>query len=441
MDYEKVAIQNGFLSAITREFSNYLDEQDSLKELRNEFELPIQKNKADKLCIYMSGNSLGLLSKRIRVLINEELNVWAKQGVNGHFEHFYGREWVRIEETVREGLAKIVGGKKIEVVAMNSLSVNIHLLMASFYKPQGFKRKILIEDHAFSSDYYAIASHLSWHGLNPETEILTVSPLKGCYTLTTEHILQTIDKHANEIAMIFFSGVHYYTGQAFDISTITKYAKSKSIIVGWDLAHAVGNIELKLHDWKVDFAVWCTYKYLNSGPGGVGGIFVHEYYANNRLRLLGWWGNDLKTRFNMNNQQFDSLYGASGFQISNPSVFNMVSLLGSLEVFSKVSMSSIRRKSVLLTGYLEYLLLTLCSSALFTIITPGNPEERGAQLSLRFYKDSTQVIFDQLRANGVVVDLRKPDVIRVAPVPLYNTFGEVFDFVCILKKILDSLTT
>ncbi|QSL64616.1 hypothetical protein MERGE_001917 [Pneumocystis wakefieldiae] len=428
MDYEKVAIQNGFLSATTREFSDYLDKQDPLKDLRNEFELPVQKDKKDKLCIYMCGNSLGLLSKRIRVLINEELNVWAKRGVDGHFEHCYGREWVRIEETVREELARIVGGKKIEVVAMNSLTVNIHLLMASFYKPQGLKRKILIEDRSFSSDYYAIASHLSWHGLNPETEILIVSSLKGRYTLTTEYILQTIDKYANEIAMIFFSGVHYYTGQAFDISTITKYAKSKGIIVGWDLAHAIGNIELKLHDWEVDFAVWCTYKYLNSGPGGVGGVFVHEIYANNRLRLLGWWGNNLKTRFNINNQQFDSLYGASGFQISNPSVLNMVSLLGSLEVFSKVSMSSIRQKSILLTGYLEYLLLTLCPNIYFTIITPSDPEQRGAQLSLLFYKDFTQVIFDQLRANGVVVDLRKPDVIRVAPAPLYNTFGEVFDF-------------
>lgn len=438
MEYEKMAKKQGFLKATNRAFSIYLDEKDPLKALRNEFELPKRRN-GDQACLYLCGHSLGLLASRIRFLIEEELDVWSKQGVKGHFDHFYGREWVRIGDTVIEGLSCIIGCQKTEVVAMNTLTVNIHLLMASFYRPKGMCRKILIESYPFSSDYYAIASQLRWHGLDPKTEILTISPLKGHYTLTTKQILQTIDEYVNEIALIFLPGVHYYTGQAFDISTITKYAKSKGIIIGWDLAHAVGNIELKLHEWQVDFAVWCTYKYLNSGPGGVGGIFVHEHHAN-RLRLLGWWGNDLKTRFDMNIEQFDSLYGAQGYQISNPSVLNMVSLLGSLEIFSKASMPSIRQKSILLTGYLEYLLLTLCSEAHFTIITPRNPEERGAQLSLRFHEDFTQIVFDQLEANGIIVDLRKPDVIRVAPVPLYNTFEEVFDFVSILKKILDSIT-
>ncbi|KAG4306009.1 hypothetical protein PORY_000919 [Pneumocystis oryctolagi] len=289
---------------------------------------------------------------------------------------------------------------------------------------------------AGATDIYAIVSQIEWWGLNPKEEVVEIEGEEG--VLTIESIMKVIDTYEEELSVILFPGVQYYTGQVFDIKKVTEYARAKGIIVGWDLAHAVGNIELQLHEWGVDFAVWCTYKYLNSGPGGIGGVFVHERHANNRLRLRGWWGNDEKTRFNMINERFDSIYGAPGYQISNPSVLNVVSLLGSLEVFSKVSMSSIRQKSILLTGYLEYLLLSIGFDNYFTIITPKSPQERGAQLSLRFIEGLAQIVHEKLYSEGVIVDLRKPNVIRVAPVPLYNTFEEVFDFVSILRKILDA---
>ncbi|KAG5438933.1 hypothetical protein PCANB_002263 [Pneumocystis canis] len=454
MDYEKIAKENGFESALTYHFAKFLDENDPLALLRYEFEWPNNKEKIineiineenntlktsslRETHIYLCGHSLGLLPKRTRELINEELNIWAECAVEGHERHPYGRAWINVGSMVSKMMAPIVGAQINEVVVMNALTVNLHFLMASFYRPNVCRSKILMETHSFSSDYYAVISHVRWHGLDPENEVLLLPLEEGQYIWTTEHVLATIDKHAHELAMILLPGIQYYTGQAFDIYKITKYAKSKGIIVGWDLAHAVGNIELKLHEWEVDFAAWCTYKYLNSGPGGIGAVFIHEHHANHFPRLLGWWGNNEKTRFDMINEQFDPLYGALGYQVSNPSVLSVVSLLGSLELFSKVSMSSIRQKSILLTGYLEYLLLSMCSDTYFKIITPKVPEERGAQLSLRFNKGLTKVVFDQLQVKGVIVDLRKPDVIRVAPVPLYNTFKDVFDFVSILKSILD----
>lgn len=439
MDYESVAKAKGFLRAASREFSLYLDAQDPLKEVRNEFERPAQAGTLGSPCLYLCGGSLGLLPRRTRTLINEELDVWASLGVQGHIQHPLGRPWIPLNKLVIDQMALLAGAHSTEVVAMNALTVNIHLLLASFYKPSGRRCKIMIEKGTFSSDYYAIVSHVRWHALDPKNHVLVVSPVKG-HLFTTECILETIDKYEKEIAVIFLPGIHYYTGQVLDMCKITKYARSKGIIIGWDLAHAIGNIELKLHEWDIDFAVWCTYKYLNSGPGGIGGIFVHERHANNPPRLLGWWGNDQKTRFDMNNEQFDLLYGALGYQISNPSVFSLVSLMGSLEIFSKVSMSNIRQKSILLTGYLEYLLLSLNYDTYFTIITPKNFEERGAQLSLSFSSNLVQTVFNQLQTEGVIVDLRKPTVIRVMPAPLYNTFEDVFNFVSILKKILDSFS-
>ncbi|KAG5437904.1 hypothetical protein PCK2_000978, partial [Pneumocystis canis] len=351
--YEKVAKENGFISALISTFAGFLDEKDPLALLRYEFEGSYIKriiNEEEKTCqsslggisIYLCGHSLGLLPKRTRQLIKEELDVWSEWAAKGHSKHPYGRAWIRLGSMVSEMMAPLVGAQINEVTVMNALTVNLHFLMASFYRPNACRSKILMEDHSFSSDYYAVTSHLRWYGLDPKNEILQLPLEEGQYVWTTEQVLTTIDKYADELAMILLPGIQYYTGQAFNIYQITKYAKSRGIIVGWDLAHAVGIIELKLHEWGVDFALWCTYKYLNSGPGGIGAIFVHEHHHTTYSpKLLGWWGNNEKTRFDMVSERFDPLYGAPGYQISNPSILNLVSLLGSLEVFSKVSMSSI----------------------------------------------------------------------------------------------------
>ncbi|KAF3922776.1 Kynureninase [Arthrobotrys entomopaga] len=430
-----------------------LDARDDLRHLRNEFHIPVYKSTVEldesrempendgqeSRTIYLCGNSLGLQPKGTKTLILEELEVWAQNGVHGHHEHPKSRPWIDIDETVTEGMAGIVGALTSEVAVMGTLTSNLHFLMAAFYQPDEKRYKIIIEDKAFPSDYYAVESQVKWHGLEPAKGIVSLSPRPGRYTLDTQDILNTIEEQKDTTALVLLSGVQYYTGQFFEMEKITKFAKDLGILVGWDLAHAVGNVELKLHDWGVDFAVWCSYKYLNSGPGGIAGIFVHESRSKQQ-RLAGWWGHNKDTRFAMEND-FLAIPGAGGFQHSNPSVLATVCLLGSLNIFAKTTMKALRSKSISLTNYAEELLTTDSQTTkCFEIITPSNPSERGAQLSLLFKNGIMETVFKKLELAGIVVDKRKPDVIRVAPVPLYNTYTEVFIFVKQLQKaIVDAI--
>ncbi|KAK6341759.1 Kynureninase (L-kynurenine hydrolase) [Orbilia blumenaviensis] len=414
------------------ENASQLDARDQLRHLRDEFHIPkppsLQASEAsERRSIYLCGNSLGLQPKGTRALLSEELDVWAEQGVYGHHLHPNSRPWIDIDQCVSEETAKIVGAKRPEVAVMGTLTSNLHFLMAAFYRPTELKYKIIIEDKAFPSDYYAIESQVSWHGLDPADAIISISPRQGEYTLDTDDIIKTIQENGESVAMILLPGVQYYTGQLFEMEKITKCAKGHDIIVGWDLAHAVGNVELSLHDWQVDFAVWCSYKYLNSGPGGIAGIFVHESRSK-QARLTGWWGHDRASRFKMENN-FIAIPGAAGFQHSNPSVMATVCLLGSLRVFAKTTMKALREKSICLTGYLEELLLADRETAkYYKIITPGNPSERGAQLSLLFEGGIMDAVFRKLEIAGIIADKREPDVIRVAPAPLYNSYEDVFMF-------------
>ncbi|RVD90000.1 uncharacterized protein DFL_000983 [Arthrobotrys flagrans] len=429
---------------LTAQNASELDSRDHLRHLRDEFHIPKYQNlqgpqttdgAVDSQAIYLCGNSLGLQPKGTRALLSEELDVWADQGVYGHHRHPNSRPWIDIDECVSEETAKIVGAHRSEVAVMGTLTSNLHFLMAAFYRPTDTKYKVIVEDKAFPSDYYAIESQVRWHGLDPLDAIISVSPRPGQYTLDTRDILKVIEEHGASTAMILLPGVQYYTGQLFEIEKITKSAKGRDIVVGWDLAHAVGNVELSLHDWQVDFAAWCSYKYLNSGPGGIAGIFVHEARSD-QGRLTGWWGHDRASRFKMENN-FVAIPGAGGFQHSNPSVMATVCLLGSLRVFAKTTMKAIREKSVRLTGYMEDLLLSDEETRKFyEIITPRNPSERGAQLSLLFKDGIMDAVFQKLELAGIIVDKRDPDVIRVAPAPLYNSYEDVFKFSQKLKEAI-----
>ncbi|ODQ53013.1 kynureninase [Saitoella complicata NRRL Y-17804] len=438
------------LDVLSEHFAAYCDAHDSLSNLRSEFHVPLCKDittqtpdTPNEECIYFCGNSLGLQPKRTESLLLEELAVWKQRGVQGHFRHPLGREWVAIDETVTTQMATVVGAVPAEVAVMGSLTANLHLLLASFYTPTKERYKIIMESKAFPSDHYAIESQITWNKLSPSSSLILIDPLPGNYHLTTPQILATIDEHADSTALIMLSGLQFYTGQAFDIQLITQHAHSKGILVGWDLAHAAGNLDLKLHDWDVDFAAWCNYKYINAGPGAIASIFIHERHSLSqtpRPRLSGWWGHDKASRFRMENV-FKAIPGAAGYQLSNPSVLDVVALLGSLQIFSQTSMTALRAKSQLLTTYLHHLLLTHFPgpSPPFTIITPTSPSERGAQLSLLFKEGTMQRVFERLERAGCVVDERKPDVIRVAPAPLYNTFREVWRFVWLLKKAVEEL--
>ncbi|KAK6353229.1 Kynureninase (L-kynurenine hydrolase), variant 2 [Orbilia brochopaga] len=354
--------------------------------------------------------------------------------------HPKSRPWVDIDSTVTEEMAKVVGGLHSEVAVMGTLTSNLHFLMAAFYKPTVSRFKIILEDKAFPSDHYAVESQACWHGFSSDDALITISPRPGCYTLNTDDILEVIENNRESTALVLLPGVQYYTGQLFEMEKITKFAKERGIVIGWDLAHAVGNVELRLHDWDVDFAVWCSYKYLNSGPGGIGGIFVHESQSK-QSRLTGWWGHEKATRFAMEND-FSAIPGAAGFQHSNPSVLATVCLLGSLRVFAQTNMRALRRKSINLTGYMEHLLLTDPeTSRYFEIITPRNPSERGAQLSLLFRKGIMEEVYKKLELSGIVVDKRQPDVIRVAPTPLYNTYEDVFNFSVKLQEAISAAVT
>jgi kynureninase len=413
-------------------FARKLDRQDPLKSFRGKFHHPVI---GQKKVLYFTGNSLGLQPKLTRQYLLEELEDWAKLGVEGHVHA--SRPWLYYHKFSKKALARLTGAKPVEVVAMNQLTVNLHLLLTSFFRPGGKRYKILTEAGAFSSDQYAFESQLKLHHLNPAEALIEIKPRPGEWTLRTEDIVKSIHQHADELALVIFGAVQYYTGQFFNLPEITRAAHAAGAYCGFDLAHAIGNVPLSLHRDAVDFAVWCSYKYLNAGPGGMAGAFVHEKHARDFSlpRLAGWWGHDEKQRFQMK-KGFIPMPGVDGWQVSNVPVLSGAALLASLQLFEEAGIKTLRKKSLLLTGYLEFLLKSVPHhEKYFTIITPSHPEERGCQLSI-FMKSNGKKIFDHLTKAGVMADWREPDVIRVAPVPLYNSFEGVFRLADIFKKIL-----
>ena len=455
-------------------FAVDLDAQDPLHGFRERFHLPLDNTGSE--AIYFTGNSLGLQPKTARGYVEQELDDWARLAVEGHMHA--KNPWLPYHEFLTEPMARIIGAKPIETVVMNALTVNLHLLLISFYRPTAKRYKIVIEKGAFPSDQYAVKSQLRFHGFSsppyeggvgfssppvlggvasasddgvvggrgslvqlPATaggsdSLIELTPREGKSTLRTEDILEIIEREGDTIALILLGGVNYYTGQAFDMAAITEAGHRKGCVVGFDLAHAAGNLELHLHDWEVDFAVWCSYKYLNGGPGAVGGAFIHEKHAQSfdLPRFAGWWGHDKETRFLMG-PDFKPLAGAEGWQLSNPPIFQMAALRASLEIFDEAGMASLRAKSEKLTGYLEYLLSQIADKRI-SVITPSDPKQRGCQLSIRV-KNADKSLFNAITERGVFADWREPDVIRVAPVPLYNSFADVYGFAEILR---DGLT-
>ena len=411
----------------TANFALELDAKDELRSYRNEFHIPLQKNGEEH--IYMCGNSLGLQPKRTKEFLNQELDDWATFGVEGHFHA--KNPWLPYHEFLAESYAKIVGAKSSEVVAMNTLTVNLHLMMVSFYRPTQKRHKIIIEGDAFPSDIYAVESQIKHHGFLPESSLIKLRPRDGESAIRTEDISAIIEREGDEIALIMLGGVNYYTGQVFDFEKITKIAHNKGINVGFDLAHAAGNIKLELHKWGVDFAVWCSYKYLNSGPGSVAGAFVHEKHHNTNLpRFAGWWGHNKEDRFKMPDK-FNPIISAEGWQLSNPPILSLAAIRASLSIFDEVGMDKLVSKSIKLTDYLVFLLNSVNTDRI-EIITP---KERGCQLSIRV-KNGDKKLFDSITVKGVIADWREPDVIRVAPIPLYNSFQDVFNFYSLLKEEL-----
>jgi kynureninase len=411
----------------TSDFASELDAKDKLRNYRSEFHIPLKKNGEEH--VYMCGNSLGLQPKRTKEYLNQEMEDWATFGVEGHFHA--KNPWMPYHEFLTESYAKIVGAKPDEVVAMNTLTVNLHLMMVSFYRPTEKRHKIIIEGDAFPSDIYAVESQIKHHGLSPKTSLIKLIPRVGEAAILKEDIAEIIEKEGDEISLIMLGGVNYYTGQVFDFETITKLAQTKGINVGFDLAHAAGNIKLKLHKWGVDFAVWCSYKYLNSGPGSVAAAFVHERHHNSDLiRFAGWWGHNKEDRFKMPDN-FNPIQSAEGWQLSNPPILSLAAIRASLSIFDEVGMDKLVSKSKELTNYLLYLLNTIDTDRI-EIITP---EERGCQLSIRV-KNGNKKLFDIITEKGVIADWREPDVIRIAPVPLYNSFEDVFKFYSIIKEVI-----
>jgi kynureninase len=417
-----------------RSFAESQDRADPLAKLRDAFRIPTRADGTEH--VYFCGHSLGLQPKAVGSVVQEELDSWARRAVDGHFES--ARPWLSYHERFAPSLARLVGAQPLEVVAMNTLTVNLHLMLASFYRPTRERSKILIEKHAFSSDRYAVASQARLHGFDPQTAVLEIGPRPGEEAVRTEDVLALIDREGAQIATVMLPGVQFLNGQSFDLHAIARAAQRAGCRVGFDLAHAIGNVPLALHDCGADFAVWCHYKYLNAGPGAVGGCFVHERHARdfNLVRLGGWWGHDKASRFQMPHD-IQPLPGAEGWQISNLPILAAAPLLASLPLFDAAGMSALRAKSVQLTGYLESLLRAQLADSV-TILTPADPEARGCQLSLRLRRTSKQAreVFDALATAGFTGDWREPDVIRVAPVPLYNTFAEVWEFVAALRRML-----
>ncbi|KAL9613680.1 MAG: hypothetical protein Q9167_001809 [Letrouitia subvulpina] len=440
-------IFNGYGERQLKEEADDLDAHDPLHRLRAEFIIPTKQD--------LRRTTLakpGLQPRRTLERINAHLSSWATKGVMGHFVDHEDSDlppWMDMDDVAATRMAPLVGASPGEVAVMETLSANLHLMMASFYRPNDEKFKIILEGKAFPSDHYAVESQIRYHGFDPKDAMVLVEPQSSQESIMkTSHILSIIDDHASSTALILLPGIQYYTGQYFDIQRITAHAHRWGIMIGWDLAHAAGNADVKLHDWGVDFAVWCNYKYINAGPGAIAGLFVHEMHggrdANNangfRTRLCGWWGGDKATRFQMG-KDFVPIPGAAGFQVGNPCALAVTSVIASLEIFEMTSMSEIRAKSVRMTNFLVQLLQqdisnddSMNKERPYEIITPSNPSERGAQLSVRLRPGRLEGVLKVLEDNGVVVDERKPDVIRIAPAPLYNTFIEVWEFVQIFRS-------
>lgn len=416
-------------------FAQQLDAQDPLKQYQNEFSFP-QVN--GKKVIYFTGNSLGLQPKSARTYVDEVMNDWANLAVEGHF--YAEKPWWDYHERFANPLSKLVGALPSEVTVMNTLTVNLHLLMVSFYRPTTQRYKIICEEKAFPSDQYLFQSQVRFHGYSPEDAIVEVKRREGEHNIRLEDIVAKIEEVGDELALVLLGGVNYYTGQVFDMKTITQAGHQVGAYVGWDLAHAAGNIKLELHDWQVDFAAWCSYKYMNSGPGNASGCFIHEkHHTNSELpRFAGWWGHNKERRFKMESV-FDPIQSADGWQISNLPVLSLAPYLASVELFAKIGMDALIQKRNTITSYLEFVLHQIDRevNGNFEIITPSNPTERGCQLSV-FLHGEGRSLFDYLMKNGVIVDWREPNVIRLAPVPLYTSFENIYHFGQILKNgILD----
>lgn len=406
------------------EFAAQMDAADSLTHYRERFYFP--KDKRGEECLYLCGHSLGLQPKSVKSYLDQELKDWAELGVEGHF---HGKNpWMPYHRLLRDQTAELVGANPLEVVVMNSLTVNLHLMLASFYRPTSQRFKILIERGAFPSDHYAVKSQIGFHGFDPRDGLLELTPRDGEFSVRDEDVEAFIDREGESIALILLGGVNYATGQLFDMAEITRTGHQKGCVVAFDLAHAAGNVPLYLHDWAPDFAVWCSYKYLNGGPGCVAGCFVHERHSQSwdLPRFAGWWGHDEKTRFQMG-PDFQPMIGAEGWQLSNPPIFGLAPLRASMEIFSEVGMERLRAKGIVLTGYLDFMLRQLKSEK-FSVITPCDPARRGAQLSIRLSGQGRDIC-DKLAENGVIGDWREPDIFRVAAVPLYNSYRDVYRFV------------
>lgn len=418
------------------EHAQQLDSQDPLKHIRDEFHIPKQDNGGEE--IYLCGNSLGLQPRLAAEYVNDELSQWQKLGVKGHFSGDY--PWMPYHEFLSEGFADLVGAKIKEVVSMNTLTANLHFMMVSFYRPTTQRHKIIIEDHAFPSDHYAVESQIKYHGFDPEQSMVLLKPRDGEETLRDDDILAAIKEHGESTALIMLPGVQYYTGQVLDMKNITEAGHAQGCHVGFDLAHAAGNIPMQLHDWGVDFAAWCTYKYLNSGPGSVAGCFVHERHHSNKdlPRFAGWWGHDKDSRFKMENH-FIPMESAEAWQLSNPPILSLAAIRGSLDTIKKAGgIHQLRHKSLKLSSYLRQLLEQELPHTI-NILTPEDTKASGAQLSLTVNLDGAdgKQIFDAIEKAGVTCDFRHPNVIRVAPVPQYNSFEDCYRFVSILKKSIE----
>jgi kynureninase len=405
----------------TEEFALQLDREDPLAHFRERFHVPAG-------AVYLCGNSLGLQPKSVAAAVTQELEDWQQLGVEGHLHA--RNPWMPYHESLAPQLARLVGAYPSEVVAMNGLTVNLHLMMASFYRPTPQRHKIIIESQAFPSDRYAVESQIRFHGYNPSESLILLSPREGESTVRLEDIDGAIRTHGATTALILIGAVNYYTGQLFPMQQITRLGHAQGCRVGFDLAHAIGNVPLQLHDWGADFSVWCSYKYLNAGPGSVAGSFVHERHAKSAElpRLEGWWGQDKATRFQMG-PEFHPTPGAEGWQLSNPPILSMAALRASLDIFDEAGMSSLRAKSLRLTAYLEYMLVQLQIQSL-RILTPLDPEARGCQLSLAL-KQNGKAVFEVLMKGRIICDWREPDCIRIAPVPLYNSFADVHRFITV----------
>lgn len=413
------------------ECAHALDAADPLRAFRDRFHLPLRPDGSP--AIYFAGNSLGLQPRSVRMLLDQELRDWAELGVDAHFQ---GRTpWYTYHETLRDSAARLVGALPDEVVMMNSLTVNLHLMMVSFFRPTRQRYRVLMEDAAFPSDTYAVKTQLQHHGLDPREALIIAQPRPGEHALRMEDIEALIEREGEHLALVILGGVNYFTGQVFDMARIASASRRVGAMVGLDLAHAAGNVPLRLHDWDVDFAVWCSYKYLNSGPGAVAGCFVHQRHGTGAEipRFAGWWGNDPTTRFHMHLQpEFIPRAGADGWQISNPPILALAPVRASLDIFDEAGMEALRAKSISLTGYLQFLIDRLSPSR-FEVMTPRDPEARGCQLSMLVHEKPKELLAE-LHDEGVICDFRAPNVVRVAPTPLYNSFMDVWNFAQVLAR-------